>query len=101
VDVSGSDLDLTKGGGAAGRRGLRLGSAVYLIGWRAICCINISDFFHYDNFTNSKGLTICDLQSQSHNLTEGFLLFLSIFPETPFQSQITHNQQRQPLFHLS
>jgi len=101
VDVSGSDLDLTKGGGAAGRRGLRLGSAVYLIGWRAICCINISDFFHYDNFTNSKGLTICDLQSQSHNLTEGFLLFLSIFPETPFQSQITHNQQRQPLLHLS
>ena len=32
--VSGSGLDLTKGGGGAGRRGLRLGPAVYLIGWR-------------------------------------------------------------------
>jgi hypothetical protein len=29
-----SDLDLIEGGGAAGRRGLRLGSTVYLIGWR-------------------------------------------------------------------
>jgi len=25
---------LIRGGGAAGRRGLRLGSTVYLIGWR-------------------------------------------------------------------
>ena len=33
VDVSQSDLDLVRGGGAAGRRGLRLGSVVYLIGW--------------------------------------------------------------------
>ena len=33
-DVSQSDLDLIRGGGAAGRRGLRLGPAVYLIGWR-------------------------------------------------------------------
>ena len=33
--VSKSDLDLVIGGGAAGRRALRLGSAVYLIGrWR-------------------------------------------------------------------
>lgn len=32
--VSQSDLDLVKGGGAAGRRGLCFGSAVYLIGWR-------------------------------------------------------------------
>ena len=31
--VSWSDLDLTKGGGAAGRRGLRLRGPVYLIGW--------------------------------------------------------------------
>ena len=28
-----SDLGLVRGGGAAGRRGLRLGSVVYLIGW--------------------------------------------------------------------
>ena len=34
VVVSLSDFDLVKGGGAAGRRGLDLGSAVYLIGWR-------------------------------------------------------------------
>ena len=33
VDVSQSDLDLARGGGAAGRRGLSLGSVVYLIGW--------------------------------------------------------------------
>ena len=32
--VSKSDLDLVKGVGAAGRRGMRLGSKVYLIGWR-------------------------------------------------------------------
>ena len=32
--VSKSDLDLVIGGGAAGRRGMRLGSTVYLIGWR-------------------------------------------------------------------
>jgi len=32
--VSPSDLEFVEGGGAAGRRGLRLGSAVYLIGWR-------------------------------------------------------------------
>ena len=32
--VSLSDLEFIEGGGAAGRRGLRLGSAVYLIGWR-------------------------------------------------------------------
>ena len=32
--VSTSGLDLVRGGGAAGRRGLCLGSAVYLIGWR-------------------------------------------------------------------
>ena len=33
VGVSKSDFDLIRGGGAAGRRGLRLGPAVYLIGW--------------------------------------------------------------------
>ena len=33
VDVSESDLDLIRGGGAAGRRSLRLGGPVYLIGW--------------------------------------------------------------------
>ena len=32
--VSKSDLDLVIGGGAAGRRGMRLGSTVYLIGGR-------------------------------------------------------------------
>ena len=31
--VSESDLDLIRGGGAAGRRGLRLREPVYLIGW--------------------------------------------------------------------
>ena len=34
MGVSQSDLDLIRGGGAAGQRGLRLGSGVYLIGWR-------------------------------------------------------------------
>ena len=34
VDVSESGLDLIIGGGAAGRRGLRLRGPVYLIGWR-------------------------------------------------------------------
>ena len=33
-DVSPSDLDLIRGGGAAGQRGLRLRGPVYLIGWR-------------------------------------------------------------------
>ena len=33
VAVSKSDLEFVEGGEAAGRRGLRLGSAVYLIGW--------------------------------------------------------------------
>jgi len=34
VDVSESDSDLIRGGGAAGQRGLRLGEPIYLIGWR-------------------------------------------------------------------
>ena len=34
MGVSQSDLDLIRGGGAAGRRGLRLRGPVYLIGWR-------------------------------------------------------------------
>ena len=34
LGISKSDLDLIRGGGAAGRRGLRPRLPVYLIGWR-------------------------------------------------------------------
>ena len=39
--VSKSDLDLVIGGGAAGRRGLRLGSAVYLIDRPPVCFLTL------------------------------------------------------------